>query len=89
MIMKKILIFIVLVNCILFASDQDSSEKRLKKQIEKELENEKKYALEQKFYTEENYDFKGSEVNEESLDSIEVIKEDEDMYSSDFMDMPN
>ena len=43
---------------------------RAEKQLKKEMENEKKYAKEQTFYSEENYDFKGAEVNKDSLDSI-------------------
>jgi uncharacterized membrane protein YgaE (UPF0421/DUF939 family) len=62
----------------IFASDaNDTKKKILEKQIQKELENEQKYANEQTFYTEENYDFKGSEVNEESLKHLKAIEVEE------------
>ena len=46
------------------------------------MEREKKYAKEQTFYNSNNYDFKGAEVEEESLKNIKAIEvEDFDMDS--------
>ncbi|MEA3370655.1 MAG: hypothetical protein U9Q40_04885 [Campylobacterota bacterium] len=72
--MKYILIFMLMVNSLLVAQQSSKSEKerkkRVEKQIKKEMETEKKYAKEQTFYSEKNYDFKGAEVNKESLKSV-------------------
>ena len=60
------------------ASDNAKSDKdrkaRAEKQLKKEMENEKKYAKEQTFYSAENYDFKGAEVNKDSLDSVPELE---------------
>ncbi len=76
--MKYILIFIVILNSLLVASSSAKSEKekksRVEKQIKKEMENEKKYAKEQTFYNQDNYDFKGAEVNPDSLDSVPELE---------------
>lgn len=77
--MKRVIIFILVVNSLLLAtSDVDSAKKsRIKKQIQKEIEKEKKYSKEKIFYSEKNYDFKGSEINTESLKSLPEIKVDD------------
>ena len=90
--MKNILIAILLISTVLLAENNksDSGKKSiLKKQLKKAMEDEKKFANEQKFYTADEYDFKGSEVNEESLKHIDIIKPDPLMESSDFYEMPN
>lgn len=51
------------------------------KQIEIEMEREKKFAREQKFYSEKDYDFQGSEVN---MESVKKLKEPENL---DYFDM--
>ena len=76
--MKKILIFVILVSSILLAkNDDDKSEQRAKKQLEIEMEKEKRYAYEQAFYQTDNYDFQGSEVNEESLKNVPNLEMDD------------
>jgi len=90
--MKNILIALLLISTVLLAENNksDSTKKSiLKKQLKKAMEDEKKFANEQKFYTADEYDFKGSEVNEESLKHIDIIKPDPLMESSDFYEMPN
>ena len=76
--MKIFLTFVIILNSLLMASSSAKSDKdrknRLEKQIKKEMENEKKYAKEQTFYSEENYDFKGAEVNKDSLDSVPKLE---------------
>ncbi len=76
--MKKILIFVMIFNALLFAGEAKESDakrkSRIEKQIKKEMENEKKYAKEQTFYSEDNYDFKGAEVNEDSLDAVPELE---------------
>ncbi len=80
--MKKILILLLGVCLFLIASNKDSNSSakrkaRLEKQIKKEMQKEKKYAKEQVFYKMENYDFKGSEVNPDIVDSVPEIEEDD------------
>jgi len=77
--MKRILTIIFILSSLLFAGNNIDNEKkiRLEKQIKKELENEKKYAQEQTFYTQENYDFKNAEVNEESLKDVNELEVDD------------
>ncbi len=76
--MKKILTLLLLsVSLLLAAGNKDSDAEakvRLEKQIQKELQNEKKYAEEQTFYRYDNYDFKGAQVNEESLEGLPEIE---------------
>jgi uncharacterized protein YxeA len=90
--MKNILLALLLISTVLLAENNksDSGENSiLKKQLKKAMEDEKKFANEQKFYKADEYDFKGSEGNDESLKNIETIESDPNAYSSDFMDMPN
>ncbi len=78
--MKKILIFVLLLSSFAYASDKASEkqrDKRAKEQLKIEMEKEKKYSREQTFYNENNYDFKGAEVNPDSLHSIEAIEVDD------------
>ena len=76
--MKIFLTFMIIFNSLLMAADSAKSNKerkaRAEKQLKKELENEKKYAKEQTFYSEKNYDFKGAEVNKDSLDSVPELE---------------
>ncbi len=76
--MKIFLTFMIIFNSLLMASDSAKIDKdkkaRAEKQLKKEMENEKKYAKEQTFYSEENYDFKGAEVNKDSLDTVPKLE---------------
>ena len=76
--MKLFLTLVIIFNSLLIASSDAKSDKerkkRVEKQIKKEMENEKKYAKEQTFYSQDNYDFKGAEVNKESLDSVPKLE---------------
>ncbi len=76
--MKIFLTFMIIFNSLLMAADSAKSNKeskaRAEKQLKKEMENEKKYAKEQTFYSEKNYDFKGAEVNKDSLDSVPELE---------------
>ena len=77
--MKLVLALILMFNIILLAGTLSDKEKkaRVDKQIEKEMQREKKYAKEKTFYQAHNYDFKGAEVNPDSLDSIQAIEVDD------------
>jgi hypothetical protein len=84
--MKKILVCVILLSSFLFASDVDlEKEKRTKAAIEKAIEKEKLYAREKVFYDENSYDFKDSEVNEESLKTLKA-KEVDDLDMDDVYD---
>ena len=78
--MKKILTLLIFWNILLFASNSDNnvSENRAEKQIQKEMEKEKRYAQEKTFYQAHDYDFKGAEVNQASVDSLPDLEEDYD-----------
>ena len=76
--MKKIIIVSIVLSTLLFAADTQKEQKaRSEKQLQIEMEKEKKYAKEQTFYSAENYDFKGAEVNEDSLASVPLIEVDD------------
>ena len=83
--MKKVISLLFLSNILLMASDIDvndvninkQKDKILKKQLKKAMDDEKKYAKEQMFYNQYSYDFKGSEVNQDSLKHIEDLEMDE------------
>ncbi len=79
--MRNFLILIMVVSSLLVAANNDKNnseaKKRAQKQLEKEMENEKKYAKEQTFYNARDYDFKGAEVNKDSLDSVPEIPVDD------------
>jgi len=80
--MKFFLAILLIFSNIVLASGDLSKEKerqkRIEKQIKTEMEKEKKYAKEQTFYQTHNYDFKGAEVNPDSVDSIPSIEVQDD-----------
>jgi sortase (surface protein transpeptidase) len=77
--MKFILILIFIYNSILLAGSIDEKERknRAQAQLKIEMQKEKKYAQERTFYQNHNYDFKGAEVNPDSLDSVPSIEVDD------------
>jgi hypothetical protein len=85
--MKKILLIVITLGLLVFANETQTKkdtkqEVRAKKQIQIEMEREKKYAKEQTFYKGDDYDLKGAEVNKESVLTTPVIEvEDLDMDS--------
>lgn len=79
--MKKILTFLILLSSLAFAvkdANNSHDKKRMDAQIRKQMEDEKKFAKEQKFYQGDDYDLKGAEINEESLKKLPVIKPEYD-----------
>ena len=75
--MKYILIFTLFLSISAFGAESKASQERAKAQLKIEMEKEKKYSREQTFYNANNYDFKGAEVNKDSLDSVPTIEVDE------------
>ena len=76
--MKLILILILIANSFLLALDTKVNDKKrkdiVKKNIEKQMQKEKKFSKEQTFYQSKNYDLKGAQVNKDSLDSVPNIE---------------
>ena len=69
-------------------SADESNSSILEAQLQKAIAQEKKFAKEQKFYDAQSYDFKGAEVNQKSLESIEVPQmDDAEMDSSAMLGM--
>jgi len=60
-----------------------SKSERLKKQLKEQMEREKKYAKEQKFYQGDAYDLKSHEVNPNSLPDVPIIEPDYDFDITD------
>ena len=77
--MKKLFLLLLFSSCLL-ASNQQDSDKLQKKHLKEQMEKEKKYAQEQKFYMGDNYNLKSFQINEESLKNIP----DQPDYNEDF-----
>jgi hypothetical protein len=69
-------------------TDKNVTEKKRKQstieeKIARQMKKEEKYAREQKFYQADQYDFKGAEVDPESLKKIKPIEPDYDFDITD------
>ncbi len=62
----------------LYASNSNKESNISKKALQKAMEKEKKYAQEQRFYSADEYDFKGAEVDPKSLSKIKALEPDYD-----------
>jgi sortase (surface protein transpeptidase) len=71
--MIKIILAIAMLTSILSASNS-KKDKILQKSVEEQMKKEQKYAKEQTFYNEDNYDFKGAEVNPESVKMLKPLE---------------
>jgi len=85
--MKRVLLIAVLFGLTLYASENDNNDTKslADKQIQEAMELEKKYAKEQTFYNADTYDFKGSEVNKDSLKNVPIIEIDDPSLDSQTM----
>ena len=84
----KVFLSIMICSSFLFALDNNSElerKKRIEKQIQEEIEKEKKFAQEQAFYHAENYNLKRSEVNKDSVDRLPIFEIDDS--DSDYLEM--
>jgi hypothetical protein len=72
---------ILLCTGVVFASENNST--IIDQELQRAIEQEKKFAKEQTFYNAETYDFKGSEVNRASLDKVPLIEMDDPSVDSD------
>jgi len=77
--MKFILVIMVMLVSGSFASDINATKAKqlLEKQVQEQIEKEKKYSVEQTFYQGSAYDLKAAEVNPESLHSLPEIEDDD------------
>ncbi|WP_295421113.1 hypothetical protein [Sulfurovum sp.] len=60
-----------------------SKSKLTEAQVKEQMEREKKYAKEQKFYQGDEYDLKAVEINKKSLEHVPVIEPDYDFDITD------
>ena len=82
--MKFIIIITFLITTALCAEnnttkeDNNNSKKLLEKNLKKQIELEKKYKEEQKFYMGKDYDLKSKEIDTDTLKGIKSIEPDYD-----------
>jgi len=84
--MKKILIFIIIGGNMLLADSNDTNRSqnkiKINKEIEKQIEKEKKYAKEKTFYQGKDYDLKSYEIDPDSLPDVPSLEPDYDFDMS-------
>jgi len=75
----KYILLLILYSSLVFASNQNSlsNNKILKEQMKKNIEQEKRFAKEQKFYKGDEYNLKAHEVNPESLKTTPELEVDD------------
>jgi len=78
----KFLFICILAFTSLFATG-NTNNSIAQKELQKQIEKEKKYAKEQKFYQKKEYDLKSMEVNPDSLSSIPDTDDNEDDFDMD------
>ena len=86
--MHRLLVTLAVVNLLEISSfaaekTEKKDENLTRKNIEKALEQEKKYAKEQKFYHGKEYDLKSKEVDEKTIESVPSIEPDYDFDITD------
>jgi hypothetical protein len=81
----KYFIILLAVSSVLFSANAKELSKKEKEKIalEKAMQEEKKFAKEQKFYQGSAYDLKAQEVDASSLDNIESIVPEDDFDMDD------
>ena len=92
MMQRSMLLVLLMFLSPLYATQKQASGETnnslLEAQLQKAIAQEKKFAKEQKFYDAQSYDFKGAEVNQKSLERIEVPQmDDAEMDSSAMLGM--
>ena len=63
---------------------KDTNSSKLEQNIQKEIEKEKKYKIEQKFYMGDDYNLTEHEIDPSSLDKIEAIEPEYDFEMLEF-----
>ena len=68
-------------NIVLLAANHEDNntnkKERLQKHLQKQMQKEKKYSKEQQFYGQDRYDFKGAEVNPDSVKDTPTLEVDD------------
>ena len=78
-------IILTLFCTLIFASDENNlTSSKIDKNIQKEIELEKKYKKEQRFYMGDEYDLKSKEIDKESVKSIPLIEPEYDFELDEF-----
>ncbi len=79
--MRFFLILTLLMSSLLSVDKKQEKQNITEEHLKIQMEKEKKYAREQKFYSSKNYDFKGAQVNPKSLKNITLpeVQDDFDM----------
>lgn len=62
---------------------EDNRTASMEEKIRRQMEKEQKYAKEQKFYQADQYDFKGAEVDPDTLKKVKAIEPDYDFDITD------
>ncbi len=86
--MKKILLAGMVLSSLVFSlqaqeKNQNKEELLKQKHLKEQMQREKKYADEQKFYQADEYDFSEQEVDPKDLDSIPTIEPENDFDMTD------
>lgn len=81
--MKLLFLIILLLNTYSFAENSKPKNDRVKENIQKQLELEKKYSKEQAFYKGKNYNLKQHEIDQKLVDSIPKQREIDYDFSMD------
>ena len=83
--MKYILILLMISSVSLTAKDNHIEQKKQKekKAVQKAMEEEKKFAKEQKFYQGSEYNLKNQEIDPSSLEGINIIEPEDDFDMDD------
>ena len=84
--MKPFMIFVILslASMLVYSSENNSTreDNTTKEAVNKAIEKEKKYAKEKRFYNEDEYDFKGAQIDPETLEKVPLLEPDDDFDMS-------
>jgi len=86
--MKKIILLTIILNSLLFATSNGVTNNTAEKNLQIQIEKEKKFSQEQKFHHGDAYDLKAHEINPDAvnsstLDSIPELNEADDDFDMD------
>lgn len=81
--MKYLLLLYIVSSIFLNANEVKQKESITNKNIEKQIQKEKKYTKEQRFYQSKEYDLKGAEVNMESVKNLPDVEDTNEGFNMD------
>jgi len=83
---KSFIIFLILglSSTLLYSAENNNTKENnaTKEAVKKAMDEEKKFAKEQRFYQADEYDFKGAQVDPKALDKIPTLEPDDDFDMS-------